>query len=86
MPRVTYADRLAALAAKPLSNYDRGFVEQIERGSRGRGMILFQDIRFNTKETYTKIAKQSHSLSYRGCSFLFIFHGLVYFTHTSYLP
>ena len=29
MPRVTYAHRLAALAAKPLSNYDRGFVESL---------------------------------------------------------
>ncbi len=29
MPRVTYADRLANLAAKPLSDYDRGFVESL---------------------------------------------------------
>ncbi len=29
MPRVTYAHRLSALAAKPLSNYDRGFVESL---------------------------------------------------------
>ena len=29
MPRVTYATRLADLAAKPLSNYDRGFVESL---------------------------------------------------------
>ena len=29
MPRVTYATRLADLAAKPLSDYDRGFVESL---------------------------------------------------------
>ena len=29
MPRVTYADRLAALAKKPLSDYDKGFVESL---------------------------------------------------------
>ena len=29
MPRVTYADRLSALAEKPLSDYDRGFVESL---------------------------------------------------------
>ncbi len=29
MPRVTYAHRLSALAAKPLSNYYRGFVESL---------------------------------------------------------
>lgn len=27
MPRVTYADRLSALSKKPLSDYDKGFVE-----------------------------------------------------------
>ena len=29
MPRVTYADRLFALSKKPLSNYDKGFVESL---------------------------------------------------------
>ena len=29
MPRVTYAHRLSALAAKPLSDYDKGFVESL---------------------------------------------------------
>jgi len=29
MPRVTYAERLSALAEKPLSDYDRGFVESL---------------------------------------------------------
>ena len=29
MPRVTYADRLSALSKKPLSNYDKGFVESL---------------------------------------------------------
>jgi hypothetical protein len=39
MPRVTYADRLSALAKKPLSNYDRGFVESLaQHYSRKRSM------------------------------------------------
>jgi len=29
MPRVTYADRLSALSKKPLSDYDKGFVESL---------------------------------------------------------
>ena len=39
MPRVTYADRLSALAKKPLSNYDRGFVESLtQHYNRKRSM------------------------------------------------
>ena len=39
MPRVTYADRLSALAKKPLSNYDKGFVESLtQHYNRKRSM------------------------------------------------
>ena len=39
MPRVTYADRLSALSKKPLSNYDKGFVESLaQHYSRKRSM------------------------------------------------
>jgi len=39
MPRVTYADRLSALSKKPLSNYDKGFVESLtQHYNRKRSM------------------------------------------------